>query len=125
MIRIGNKETQAIITGLDKLSDDQFQLATLASQLKLDPKDYRPLIQSLDEPASMTVEQVSQEIEKLWKQKQGSSETTGGPTSIDSPALPESVTSETSPTDSSTTERPEPSNDPPSVPPPSALLQAS
>lgn len=125
MIRINSKETQAVILGIETLSDDQFQLATLAGQLKLNPQDYRPIILALNEPATLTVEEAAAKIEALWKQKRNSAETSGGTTLTDSPASPGSATSTESPSEHSASVPPEPSNDLPSAPQPSALSQAS
>lgn len=121
IIRINSKETQAVILGIETLSDDQFQLATLAGQLKLDPQDFRPIILALNEPASLTVEQAAKQIEALWKRQQNAG-LNGGTTSTDSPASPDSETLTASPSESSAAAPPEPSNDPPSAPPPSAPL---
>lgn len=125
VIRIGNKESQAIRLGVEQMTDDQFQLASIAGQLKLDMDKVRPLIKALDEPATMTVEQVSQAIESLWKEQQKNGETTGGMTSTDSLESPSLATSSISPSDSSETVPPEPTNDPPVAPPSSAPSLAS
>lgn len=119
VVRITHKETQAIILGIDGLTDDQFQLASVAGQLKLDPQDFRPIILALNEPASLTVEQAAQKIEALWKQQQKAAPS-GGTTSTASPELPVSETLTDSASENSATTPLEPSSEMPPVPPPSA-----
>jgi len=125
IIQIANRQSQEAILNIEKLSDDQFQLAMVAANLGLNPEAYRPIILKLNEPATMTVEEAAKAIESLYQQQNDGDVTSGGTKLNDSPESPASPTTTDSPIVSSDYAPAVVSSETPLVPLPSAPLQAS
>jgi hypothetical protein len=125
IIQIANRQSQEAILNIERLSDDQFQLAMVAANLGLNPEAYRPIILKLNEPATMTVEEAAKAIESLYQRQNDGDATSGGTKSNDLPESLASPTTTDSPIVNSDYVPAVASSETPLVPLPSAPLQAS